>query len=222
MNKSILIAALFTSLFTPAFAEEKNPEDPTKIITKVGAGYTNSKLTFSGSLGLDEARMMNVTVNDDASEWNVGGSWLFDIGILNFSVRKSDYGEGAVNTSYNIGSFIPTSEFNFTPWSWQPFITFGYSYNDGVSVEDGVEKEIQSHSGYIGGFALKPLNDKWTALAFAGTTQGQNDLSSYWGGGGISHRLSDNHSLNVLGIVVDSSIYGDEQRLNINYRYEFN
>ncbi|WP_299695256.1 hypothetical protein [uncultured Vibrio sp.] len=35
---------------------------------------------------------------------------------------------------------------------------------------------MSGQSGYIGMIAFKPLNDNGTALAVAGTTQGQNDL----------------------------------------------
>ena len=45
-----------------AFATEKNPEDPTKIVTKLGIGY-NEQFTFSGSIGLDETRMINKCLN---------------------------------------------------------------------------------------------------------------------------------------------------------------
>ncbi len=75
---------------TFTIADEKNQEDPTKIITKLGAG-DNDQFTFSGSIGLDEARMINARINDDASEWRIGGSWLFDFGIVNFNVNRNDH-----------------------------------------------------------------------------------------------------------------------------------
>ena len=56
--------------------EEKNQEDPTKIVTRLGGGY-NGELTLNGSLGLDEARMVSGNINSDGSEWRIGGSWLF-------------------------------------------------------------------------------------------------------------------------------------------------
>ncbi len=56
---------------TGALAEEKHPDDPTKIVTKAGFAY-NEELKFSGSIGLDEARMINARVNADGEEWRVG------------------------------------------------------------------------------------------------------------------------------------------------------
>ncbi|MBC7001092.1 hypothetical protein BIZ37_00870 [Photobacterium sp. BZF1] len=221
--KKILLAAVTIAATATAHAdvtggEEKNAEDPTKIITRVGAGWTNSGIRFNGSLGLDEARMINVSITDDGDEWSVGGSWLFDIGILNVDVRKSDFGDGNINTSYSAGTYLPLES---QPWGWMPFVTFGYSYNDGETTEDGVKEKVRSHAGYLGMFAIKPINEKWTGIAVVGTTQGQNNYSSYWGGAGISHQLTQSQSINLVGIAVDSSLYGSDQRLNLNYRYEF-
>jgi hypothetical protein len=56
-----------------AKANEKKPEDPTKIITKIGAGY-NGNLVFNASLALDDARKINCNINSDGSEWRIGGS----------------------------------------------------------------------------------------------------------------------------------------------------
>ena len=54
--------------------------------------------------------MINVSITDDGDEWSVGGSWLFDIGILNVDVRKSDFGDGNINTSYSAGTYLPLRE----------------------------------------------------------------------------------------------------------------
>ncbi|MGR5117927.1 hypothetical protein ACPV5W_04215 [Vibrio astriarenae] len=209
---------------------EKNPEDPTKIITKLGVGYSNEKLTLSGNIGLDDARMLNGRINDDGSEWSLGGSWLFDAGIVNFNFRKTAYDDNSTNTSYNLGSYFPLSEFGFSPYGWMPFITAGYSYNDGekLDAEQSVLPEVPvytpvtSHAGYVGMFALKPWSEKWTTMAFAGTTQGSSDLSVYWGGAGLSYRLSERSSVNGIGIYSDSSIYGSDTTYSVNYRYEWN
>lgn len=36
---------------------EKNPEDPTKIVTKAGVAYVDESFGLSGSIGLDETRI---------------------------------------------------------------------------------------------------------------------------------------------------------------------
>lgn len=56
---------------------EKHLDDPTRIMTKVGAGY-DGELTFNGSIGLDETRMLRGQINADGSQWQLGGSWLFE------------------------------------------------------------------------------------------------------------------------------------------------
>jgi len=50
--------------------DEKNPEDPTKIVSRLGAGY-NGDVTVNGSFGLDKARMISGYSNSDATD---GGS----------------------------------------------------------------------------------------------------------------------------------------------------
>ena len=87
---------------------EKLADDPTKVITKTGISYANNydfddaNVSFSGSLALDAARKINVRLNEDASEWRVGGSWLFPIGILNFNFGKNEYTNGANQTNYSV------------------------------------------------------------------------------------------------------------------------
>ncbi|PMH43750.1 hypothetical protein BCU68_12930 [Vibrio sp. 10N.286.49.B3] len=236
----VISLAMVSGVAISADQDEKNPEDPTKIITKVGVGYSNEKATISGSLGLDDARMVNATINQDASEWSLGGSWLFDAGILNFNFRKTTYDDDSHNTSYNLGSFIPLSYFDFTPGGWQPFITGGYSYNKGeiknydyvspVATIEPLEftaqtnefNEMSNHAVYLGAFAFKPWNEHWTTMAFLGTTQGSKDMSVYWAGIGASYRINKHNSFNIFGVASDSSIYGGEEKLSVNYRYEFN
>lgn len=65
--RNLLIITLVSLFSTGAFAEEKHPDDPTKIVTKAGVAY-NEDLQFSGSIGLDEARMINARINADGEE----------------------------------------------------------------------------------------------------------------------------------------------------------
>ncbi|CDT82954.1 conserved exported hypothetical protein [Vibrio coralliirubri] len=88
--------------------EEKNQEDPTKIVTRLGGGY-NGELTLNGSLGLDGARMVSGNINSDGSEWHIGGYWLFSKGIVNFNFKRNQYENGGESTSYNLGTFVPLS-----------------------------------------------------------------------------------------------------------------
>ncbi len=65
--RNLLIVSSVILGSTGALAEEKHPDDPTKIVTKAGIAY-NEELKFSGSIGLDEARMINARVNADGEE----------------------------------------------------------------------------------------------------------------------------------------------------------
>ncbi len=98
---------------TGALAQEKHHEDPTKIVTKVGAGYSDSAFV-SGSIGLDEARMINARYNE-TGEWRLGGSWLFDLGIVNFNFSRTDYENDSYRNNYSIGTYIPLSYFDISP-----------------------------------------------------------------------------------------------------------
>lgn len=125
MNNTFWLACAALVLSSSALASERVPkenknklaDDPTKVITKFGAAYSNNydfddqNISFSGSLALDEARKINVRINDDASEWRVGGSWLFPVGIVNFNFGKNEYTNGADQTNYSVGTFVPLSYF---------------------------------------------------------------------------------------------------------------
>lgn len=79
---------------------DKLADDPTKVTTKLGVSYANNfdfnddNYSFSGSYTLGQARKLNVQTNSDASEWKIGDSWLFPVGIVNFNFGKSEYTNG--------------------------------------------------------------------------------------------------------------------------------
>ena len=106
--------------------KEKNKlaEDPTKVVTQVGASYGGDKLKFSGSLSLGAVNKINASVDADGEEWRLGGSWLFDVGIVNVNFGKKEFDDGSSQNNYSIGTFMPLSYFGFTPWgtrflSWE-------------------------------------------------------------------------------------------------------
>lgn len=118
-------------------AHEKLDDDPTKVTTKVGVSWSDtydmddSNLSFSGSMALDKAKKLNARVNSDASEWRVSGSWLFPVGIINFNFGKNEYTNGATQTNYSVGTFVPLSYFGIEPAGFQIFPMAGYTYNTG-------------------------------------------------------------------------------------------
>jgi hypothetical protein len=246
--------ALFTLLPMTAIAQtgevkkdsEKLADDPTRITTQIGVSYsdnydgTNDKWTFSGSLAFDPVRKINVSLNEDASQWRVGGSWLFDLGILNFNFGKNEFADGTTQTNYSVGSFMPLSYFGFTPGGFQIFPMAGYTYNDAnvacdaadagsACFDSGLPSDNPyvvmipqtSHSGYLGAFALRPLTENLTFSLFGGGAVGTDDYSGYWIGGGLGYQVTTRHSLTAHTYLQDNS-YGQEERFSLGYKYQFN
>lgn len=236
--------------------KSKLADDPTKVITKVGISYANnydfddSNVSFSGSLALDEARKINVRLNDDASEWRVGGSWLFPVGILNFNFGKNEYTNGATQTNYSVGTFIPLSVFGIEPLGVQLFPMAGYTYNDGESprCDGGSTSECSKvnfvgtptadngfymadsagSSGYVGAFGLRPLTQKLTLMGFAAGTYGsENDegenYKGFFAGAGLSYLANKNNSFSLMTFIMDNNTYLDDpdKRVIASYTYQF-
>jgi hypothetical protein len=210
------------------FEEEKNPEDPTKIVTRLGMGY-NGDLTINGSFSLDKTRMISGFINSDATEWRLGGSWLFEKGIVNFHFKKNQYDNGGDSISYNIGTFIPLSVFGFKPCGWQLFPSFGFNYTQGNVLADSdlnfldtpFMEPTDSAGIYLSGFALKPLNDQWTVIARMGGSYGSDNTTDIYAGTGISWRMTPRQSFNLFYSISDSSKFGGRNTLSINYLFEF-
>ncbi len=210
----------------PALAE-KNPEDPTKIVTRAGVSY-DGEFGLSGSIGLDESRMINARVKSTGDEWRIGGSWLFPVGIVNFNFSRSEFDDEAFKNNYSIGTFIPLSYFGIEPAGWQLFPMAGYSYNDGefaVHDNDSVDEQYvlmpaSSHGGYIGLFGLKPLANDFTLMAFGGGSAGSENYTGYWYGMGLSYKITSAQSVNVYGVQTDDD-FGSEGKVGVSYTYEF-
>ncbi|GEM_PF-312814 len=260
---SVLIIALgsfssatFGKAGTVKTNSEKSDDDPTRVTTQVGVSWSDdydfddSDVTFSGSLALDDARKINARINSDASEWRVGGSWLFPIGIFNFNIGKNDFSNGASQTNYSIGTFLPLSYFGIEPAGFQIFPMAGYTYNTGDAVEcsrraqDACSQEgfngspspengfaptdISGSSGYLGAFVLKPLSTQWRLMAFmAGSYGSKNDAgdnySGYFGGIGAGYSINTHHSFRAMTYIQDNNTYiaDPDKRFLLAYKYQF-
>ena len=234
-------------------SEEKQDDDPTKVTTKVGISWSDnydfddSNVSFSASRAFDEARKVNARVNSDASEWRVGGAWLFPIGIFNFNFGRNEFTNGASQTNYSLGTFIPLSAFGIEPAGFQIFPMAGYTYNTGdeikcgggkcaepefngdLSPENGfVNIDASGSSGYVGVFVLKPLTTNIRLLSFlAGSYGSKNDegvnYKGYFGGLGVGYSLTKHQSVKVFSFVQDNNTYIDEadKRILAAYTYQF-
>ncbi|MEL4013981.1 hypothetical protein [Dryocola clanedunensis] len=234
-------------------SEEKQDDDPTKVTTKVGVSWSDnydfddSNVSFSASWAFDEARKLNARVNSDASEWRVGGSWLFPIGIFNFNFGKNEYTSGASQNNYSVGTFIPLSAFGIEPAGFQIFPMAGYTYNTGDEIECGggkcaepefngdlspengfVSTDASGSSGYAGVFILKPLTSNMRLLSFlAGSYGSKNDdgdnYKGYFGGVGLGYSITKHQSVKTFTFVQDNNTYLDEadKRVLAAYSWQF-
>ncbi|MGR5179020.1 hypothetical protein ACPV4B_19705 [Vibrio parahaemolyticus] len=216
-----MVSASFVNV-APVFAEDKHHEDPTQIVTRVGIGYTDS-ITLSGSIGLDDARMVSARINQD-NEWRIGGSWLFDAGIVNFNFNRTDYDHSSYRNGYSIGTFVPLSYFDMTPGGWMLFPMAGYSFNEGeIAIPQGEEIVMmrnKSHGAYLGMFGLRPLGDsRWSLMGFAGGAVGSNSYSSYWAGAGLSYKFTEQLS-SRLHATLSEDDFGKNNQFGFSVTYQ--
>ncbi|WP_088631606.1 hypothetical protein [Phaeobacter sp. 22II1-1F12B] len=222
IGKFALLCGLALPL--PAAAQEKLAEDPTKVVTRIGAQYSD-ELTISGSLAFGPATKINARVSE-SGQWSLGGSYLFSFGIVNVAAGKNEFDNGSVQTRYSIGSFIPLSALGLKTGTWQVFTAFGYGYTEGnvasfdLDISEYVLVPISSNSGYLGLFAIKPLNEKLTFMTVGLGTKGSDDYSGYSVGAGLSYHLSDRDTVSAFATYVDNT-FGEEEKLTIGYRREF-
>ncbi|RHW76567.1 hypothetical protein [Colwellia sp. RSH04] len=212
----------------PLLAQEKHHEDPTKVITRIGAGYTDN-LTLSGSLALDKMRKLNAQSNIEGDEWRIGGSWLFEFGIVNFSFSRSEYDDGGHKKSYSVGTFLPLTVFGVDTGKWMIFPMAGFNHTKGEivinsdeieSLNDLVMVQNTSNGGYLGAMGLRPLDENWTFMTFGGGGAGSGGYSNIWAGAGTSYKINAQQSFNIFGFVSEDD-YGTNNKLGISYTYEF-
>ena len=239
----LLPSMVFATSIEKSKEDSKLADDPTKITTKIGVSYTNdydledSGATFKGSLAFGPVSKLNARVNDDASDWRVGGSWLFDVGIVNFNIGKREFETGAEQTNYSVGTFVPLSSFGIAPLGMQIFPMAGYTYNDGdaaceiASNQCGSESVIspidsdfalvssESHTGYVGAFVLKPLATDVTLIMVGAGSAGSNDYSGYFAAIGMGYSFLEQHSVSAFTVRQDNS-YGEDTFFGFTYTYE--
>lgn len=233
---------IYAAAVNAAEEQQKLDDDPTKVTTKVAVAWSDtydlddSNLSVSGSVAIDKARKLNARINSDASEWRVGGSWLFPVGIINFNFGKNQYTNGATQTNYSVGTFIPLSIWGIEPGGFQIFPMAGYTYNTGeikgckrddrgecvspefaetFSPESNFETITASgSSGYLGAFTLKPLTPNLTLIGFAAGSYGSkneigDNYQGYFGGVGLGYAATEHLSLNALTFIMDNNTYLD-------------
>ena len=234
--RQIVVITLALASCSTVAKDNKLSEDPTKVVTEIGASYSD-EVRVSGSLSLDAVRKLNASISLESEEWRFGGSWLFDIGIVNFNFGKQSFDHGAEKTSYSVGTFMPLSYFGIEPMGWQIFAMGGYSHTEGdiacdldsnacpiidmPSTDGWVLVPNATNGGYLGAFALKPLSGNWTLLTAAAYSMGSDDYSGYFAGIGASYQIDKQQKIKLFGATQNSD-YGSDQNLGIGYTYQFN
>ncbi len=226
--KAALVMFFFTlsvsQVHAQSAAREKLSDDPTKIVTKAGFRYSDFGTVF-GSIAFGPVTKINVSLSED-DQWRIGGSYLFDFGIVNFSASEQELDGNITQTVYAIGTFVPLVAFGIEPRGWLLFPAAGANYTEG-SIEsidfdfgDDFSFETSSKGGYVGILGLKPLSEKWVLKAGSVVSAGSDDYSGYSIGGGMTFNASPADSISVFGSYIDNS-FGQRELLGISYTREF-
>lgn len=199
-------------------------DDPTRIVTKVGLRYSDD-WSVSGSVAFGPVTKINASYSE-TGEWSLGGSYLFDFGIVNVAASHRELDNGTDQTQYSIGTYVPLAAFGVDTGDWQLFPMAGLNYIEGTSVDldvpidDTVAISTASQGGYLGVFALRPISERWTFLGVLVGSAGSDDFSGYTVGGGVSYLITKRDSISVFGSYIDNS-FGTRDAVGISYSREF-
>lgn len=220
-----LVAAV---LGLPAQAQapksEKLSDDPTKIVTKLGFRYSEFGTVY-GSVAFGPVTKLNVSVSED-EQWSIGGSYLFDFGIVNAAASRKTLSSGIEQTQYSVGTFVPLVALGIEPRGWLLFPAAGVNYTEGSPANidfdfgDALSFETSSKGGYLGLLALKSITKKWVVKSGLVLSAGSNDYSGYSIGGGLTYNASPVDSISAFASYTDNS-FGTRDLLGVSYTREF-
>ncbi|MBO9453133.1 hypothetical protein J7426_22920 [Tropicibacter sp. R16_0] len=202
----------------------KLSDDPTKIVTKIGLRYTDYGSIF-GSVAFGPVTKLNFVVSED-EQWRIGGSYLFDFGIVNVSASRQDFENGINQTQYAIGTFLPLVAMGIQPKGWLLFPAAGANYTEGsygradIDFAGTFDFEVASKGAYVGLLGLKQLSEKWVFKSGGVVSAGSNDYSGVSAGLGLTYTLTPKNSLSVVGTYTDNS-FGERSLLGVSYTFEF-
>jgi hypothetical protein len=203
---------------------EKLSDDPTKIVSKVGIRYSNFGTVF-GSIAFGPVAKINVSISED-DQWRLGGSYLFNFGIVNVSASQKSLDSGITQTQYAIGTFVPLVALGIQPAGWLMFPAAGANYTEGEIANsdfdfgDAFPVEVASKGAYVGLLAVKPLSDRWVIKTGGVLAAGSNNYSGYTIGAGITFNASPDDSISVFGSYIDNT-FGQRDLVGISYTREF-
>ncbi len=216
----------------PALAQERSArtertqlaDDPTKIITKLGVRYTED-VSISGSVAFGPVTKINASYSE-TGEWSLGGSYLFNFGIVNVAASHRELDNGTSQTQYSLGTFVPLSALGASTGKWQMFPMAGVNYIEGSSVDldtvlsNDLPVATSSKGGYIGVMGLRPLNEKWVFRGVLVGSAGSDNYSGYTIGGGFSYMITKRDRVSAFASYIDNS-FGTRDAIGISYSREF-
>ncbi len=203
---------------------EKLADDPTKVVTKIGARYSDFGTVF-GSVAFGPVTKVNLSVSE-GDQWRIGGSYLFNFGIVNISASEQELDSGVTQTQYAIGTFVPLVALGIQPGGWLLFPAAGANYTEGdasgidFDFADAFPTEISSKGGYVGLLGLKPLSERWVVKGGGVLSAGSDDYSGFSVGAGVTFNASANDSISVFGSYTDNS-FGQRELFGVSYTREF-
>ena len=232
MFKLRMSALLCTLLASTASAQERSArtereqlaDDPTKIITKLGVRYTED-LSISGSVAFGPVSKINASYSE-TGEWSLGGSYLFNFGIVNVAASRKDLDNGTSQTQYSLGTFVPLSALGAQTGQWQLFPMAGVNYVEGTAIDvdttlsNDIPVATSSKGGYLGVMGLRPLSDKWVFRGVLVGSAGSDNYSGYTIGGGFSYMITKRDRVSAFASYIDNS-FGTRDVVGISYSREF-
>lgn len=222
------LAALFAFTASSGWAQtalsEKMSDDPTKIVTKIGIRYSDFGTVF-GSIAFGPVTKINVSVSED-DQWRVGGSYLFDFGIVNVSASDQELESGVTQTQYAIGTFMPLVAVGIQPGGWLMFAAAGANYTEGdignidFDFADAFPVEVSSKGGYLGLLGLKQLSERWVIKTGGVLSVGSNNYSGFGIGVGVTFNAKPDDSISLFGSYIDNT-FGQRDLVGVSYTREF-
>lgn len=227
LNKPFAILAVIlagSTAFAQTSQSEKLSDDPTKIVTKLGFRYSDFATVF-GSVAFGPVTKINVSVAE-GEQWSLGGSYLFEFGIVNVAASRKTLSSGIAQSQYSVGTFVPLTALGIEPDGWLLFPAAGANYTEGslASFEfdfgDALPIDTASKGGYLGMLALRPMTNDWVLKTGFVASAGSNDYSGFSLGAGLTYNATSQDSFSVFGSYIDNS-FGQRELAGISYSREF-
>lgn len=236
-----LLTALIMSQYVFAFGKsseinlssvkEKNPYDPTKIVSELNLGYSND-FHVSGSYAVTDDTMVTLGMSDNLNEWVLGSSLTVGGAIysLNYYYEEfEDYKDSNMH-SISLETYYALTDQRIKPFGIElfPYLGTYYTSGDDYQNKQDLTPEFNNYvpmrsddiGAYLGLYGLKEITNRFTVFAFGSYSSDFSDYDGYYYGGGLGYEFSDHHIIKGYAIVEDDS-YASGDNFGFTYTYEF-